>query len=226
MGSFVHCCFIQREGKLDSCVYCPPKKFGQTFLFYGKFNGYWPFTCHVGPDWPAVIAVYLMIIGINAILLSVMSTVLGWPIVLLGLFTCTLLLIAYSCVALSNPGIIERSEYSLQINELMPDTEQQLSGAASISTSVNTNTVQKIHCGSCDMERPMTASHCHFCGVCVNKLDHHCPWCGKCIGEKNIRNFYRFLFLLQYQCYFLIGSFIYFILAGYVVTYLPTGPHT
>ena len=37
-----------------------------------------------------------------------------------------------------------------------------------------------ISCGVCEMKRPVTASHCYDCGVCVDELDHHCPWTGEC----------------------------------------------
>ena len=35
--------------------------------------------------------------------------------------------------------------------------------------------VRKIECGICKIKRPITASHCRDCGVCVEELDHHCP---------------------------------------------------
>jgi hypothetical protein len=30
-------------------------------------------------------------------------------------------------------------------------------------------------CELCQVDRPVTATHCYECGVCVDKLDHHCP---------------------------------------------------
>jgi len=33
----------------------------------------------------------------------------------------------------------------------------------------------RIECGQCELQRPYTARHCHYCGVCIDELDHHCP---------------------------------------------------
>jgi hypothetical protein len=44
---------------------------------------------------------------------------------------------------------------------------------------------------------------------------------GKCIGEKNIKAFYWFTSLLCFQTYYLMGSFIYFIV--YLAANAPAG---
>lgn len=68
-----------------------------------------------------------------------------------------------------------------------------------------------IECGQCKIQRPYTARHCYYCKVCINELDHHCPWCGQCIGEENMKFFQCFVGWLSFQCYFLLCSFLYFV---------------
>ena len=49
------------------------------------------------------------------------------------------------------------------------------------------------YCQSCNIYRPPRASHCSFCGYCVEKFDHHCPWTGSCIGKKNYVKFFIYV---------------------------------
>lgn len=48
-------------------------------------------------------------------------------------------------------------------------------------------------CYTCNLLRPVRASHCHICGCCVERLDHHCPWTSTCVGARNYRYFYGFV---------------------------------
>ena len=49
--------------------------------------------------------------------------------------------------------------------------------------------------------------------------------CGKCIGKNNMLYFKGFIGFLCFQCYFLIGSLIYFIINSTVANHmLPAGP--
>ncbi len=65
-----------------------------------------------------------------------------------------------------------------------------------------TNPATYIPCSRCEMSRPVGASHCYDCEVCVKDLDHHCPWTGKCIGRKNLYFFYLFLTFLTLHIIF------------------------
>jgi hypothetical protein len=66
---------------------------------------------------------------------------------------------------------------------------------------VNNGRLLKIKfCKTCLNIRPLGASHCGVCNVCVDRYDHHCPWVGTCIGRNNYKFF--FLFLL----FFNLGS--------------------
>ena len=44
-------------------------------------------------------------------------------------------------------------------------------------------------CSSCALWRPLCASHCSMCGVCVRGFDHHCGVLANCVGEANHRFF-------------------------------------
>ncbi|CAH0479547.1 unnamed protein product [Peronospora belbahrii] len=62
-----------------------------------------------------------------------------------------------------------------------------------------------IVCAQCEVVRPLNASHCSDCGICIRELDHHCPWTGKCVGERTIKWFYVFLVFISLHCV-LIGG--------------------
>ena len=40
---------------------------------------------------------------------------------------------------------------------------------------LQSDSISTMECGQCLIDRPLTASHCYECGLCVDKLDHHCP---------------------------------------------------
>jgi hypothetical protein len=166
-----------------------------------------------------VLLVYFLILGVNAIVLGVVSP-LGWPPVMIGLFGCAFLLLAFSMVSCSDPGIIYKNDYDI------PDVEdthdQGKDDEVIVSTTKRASTIE---CGQCELRRPFSGHHCHYCKVCVNELDHHCPWCGKCIGKENIKYFWLFVYSLNVQFYYLIGVFIYYMLAfPGNQNYLPKGP--
>eukprot|EP00759_Apiculatamorpha_spiralis_P057227 PhF_6_TR8510/c0_g1_i1/m.13317/K16675/ZDHHC9_14_18; palmitoyltransferase ZDHHC9/14/18 len=49
-------------------------------------------------------------------------------------------------------------------------------------------------CNTCKLHRPVRASHCGRCDVCVLEYDHHCGVLGCCVGQFNLRYFVGFLF--------------------------------
>lgn len=85
-------------GKFHCC-----RRFKSSILLYGRFRSYFPLQMMVGPDWPIVVLVYVLIIGINSIVLGVISP-LGWPPVFIGIVGAFALLVSYSAVACTNPG--------------------------------------------------------------------------------------------------------------------------
>lgn len=82
-----------------------PEYVGNHILCWGKKNSQFPAQCFLGPDWPVVLLTYAMIIGINVIVLAVVSP-LGWPLVLVGAITCCILLYFYSATVGTESGII------------------------------------------------------------------------------------------------------------------------
>ena len=90
-------------------------------------------------------------------------------------------------------------------------TESNPPPASSSSSSSSSLYMQKktIECSLCEIQRPLTASHCHYCGSCIDGLDHHCPWSGQCIGKKNMAPFQVFVCLVGVMCWFCVGTFIY-----------------
>jgi DHHC palmitoyltransferase len=54
--------------------------------------------------------------------------------------------------------------------DVHPSLKRKLSAAA-----VKCDQHQTTECGICNVKRPLSAHHCHDCGVCVDELDHHCP---------------------------------------------------
>jgi hypothetical protein len=229
---------------------CAPVRVGSSILLCGKKRSFFPFHCLVGPDWPVVILVYLLIISINVVVLAVVSP-LGWPPVLIGSVGALALLYAYSAVSCSDPGIIFKNDCNRISDYNNDDIEDPLYERAQLTTTlsnqnnemnsptviapVNTSsppfsssnppTIQQtMDCGSCEFKRPHSSRHCQYCEVCIDELDHHCPWCGKCIGKKNLKFFYLFINLLCVQVYYLIGVFIYYLLAVAQPSKIPRGP--
>lgn len=135
----------------------------------------------VGPDWPIVLLVYVLIVVIDGVVLGVISP-LGWPPVLIGIFGMIVLLTSYSFVACSDPGIIYRTiEPEIEATEI--DLEESLNngeGKSIVTTERKLHSMPKVpdtvECGHCAFKRPYSARHCHYCEVCIDDLDHHCPW--------------------------------------------------
>lgn len=216
-----------------------------SILLCGKRQSYFPFHCIVGPDWPVVVMVYVLILAANLIVLPIVAP-LGLPVVIIGVTGFLSLLYCYSAVACSDPGIIyeetlvvDQSEnastivlgtsvaapqqstnvgdsgggeadrnveslFSKEANTVEEaDTEDALvvqgtvinnnnidietgagknnkvgNGAVGSTNSQRSRQLaysERIECGQCELQRPYTARHCHYCGVCIDELDHHCP---------------------------------------------------
>ena len=162
-----------------------PTRIGGSILFCGKRKSTFPFHCMVGPDWPFVALVYIMIIVINAVVLYVISPI-GWIPVIIGLIGAVFLLIAFTKTAFSDPGIIYKNDFgSKHGNPNDVETGSNTISSLNVPILTNTSTIipagggtvdHTIECGKCELRRPYTARHCDYCKICVDNLDHHCPW--------------------------------------------------
>uniref|UniRef100_H3H6V6 Palmitoyltransferase n=1 Tax=Phytophthora ramorum TaxID=164328 RepID=H3H6V6_PHYRM len=139
--------------------------------------GYFPATCHVGPHWGCMLVTYCLAMG-PALFFFAHDLLLGLKVALL--VSICLTTASFTMVACSDPGVVF---HDLQVsNQLQGDIETG------------------IICAQCEVRRPLKASHCSDCGVCVRELDHHCPWTGKCVGERTIKWFYVFLTFISLHC--------------------------
>ena len=57
-------------------------------------------------------------------------------------------------------------------------------------------------CRTCNIIRPLRASHCNSCNNCIQRFDHHCPWIGTCVGLRNYSFFYLFIFIINITQFF------------------------
>jgi len=137
----------------------------------------------VGPDWPIVALVYILIVVIDIVVLSVIAP-LGWPPVLIGTLGAICLLISYSMVACSDPGIVYLNDHQSEVTDT--DLEESKKTSLQVESNRNGRLMQRIpdtvECGHCQFKRPYSARHCHYCKVCIDDLDHHCPWYYKFIS--------------------------------------------
>ena len=58
--------------------------------------------------------------------------------------------------------------------------EEKLEAGSASMNKAESNKPRMIMCGTCQLERPVTAKHCYECGVCVDNLTTTAPWTGKC----------------------------------------------
>lgn len=222
------------------------KRFDRNIILCGRRRSYFPFHCHVGPDWPMIILVYFLVIFIDGIVLWAIHEI-GYPTIIIGGIGTVIVLISYTATACTDPGMIYETDYSKPMIsnttsssgrdiEMNDNSLSVSSRQPSEASNELLGTVQKtpsglpvvppistIECGNCHLQRPYSSHHCHYCKTCVDRLDHHCPWCGKCIGKENLNFFHVFLFSLSLQFYFLIASSIYYAISVYVSA-VPQGP--
>lgn len=173
----------------DDIFYTRPIRIRKSILLCGRKSSYFPFHCMVGPDWPIVIITYAMIIVINVVIICVTSP-LGWAIILAACCGFFCLLMSYSAVACSDPGIIFKPKSSTPTELVItssPDSivdvenlgqdmiTSDFGGNQQTLNNSQTEDSSTMACGQCDIRRPLTARHCSYCDVCIDKLDHHCP---------------------------------------------------
>ena len=94
-----------------------PVRVGASILIYGLREGKWPWHCMAGPDWPGSLLVYFLIIMVHCLVLGLCSTCLGWAVQVVGWLGCIALLVSYTAVAFTNPGIVYK-ESNIELGEV------------------------------------------------------------------------------------------------------------
>lgn len=314
----------------DECVTCwAPRRVGKFHsILCGKRAWEFPYKLQVGPDWPVVVIVYCLILGITVPCMYLQYTYINEFVFVVGLMLACTLVYAYSATACSDPGIIhvdqwqsideynaeseakaatrvmkcaeegigyiaekkgkdkesggEGEMHNQDRNDAMvrddvtavadagAKTEAEVSftvadvdvktgddGAAEVEVDLEQglpverglelvpteepkmtlaplqsspptpgedyNRIVKpraprfgthpdvpntYECSSCAIRRPVSSTHCIYCGVCVDELDHHCPWSGQCIAENNLPAFKMFVGTIGINCWFAAATFV------------------
>ncbi len=123
----------------------------------------------------------------------------AWPISVWFLSVWFLLTIVLLLkISLMDPGIIPRRNLLARIYQI-EDAENQTSPVNEDIYDPFKSHPNSTFCYTCEVHRPVGASHCSECNNCVLGFDHHCAVLNNCIG---IRNYPFFLALLP--CMFML----------------------
>lgn len=197
-----------------------PKRIGNSILLCGKKDTQFPQQLFVGPDWFCMIITYCLI-TIPTILFIINIAGPHWNLAftVVAIFLLISTVCTFSVAACSDPGIVfhDQSEEET-VSQEMIEAGTTLADQTSRSVDVTRTRPGYVECGICQHSRPVSASHCYDCGVCVDKLDHHCPWTGKCIGKKNLSPFYSFLWSLTFLIIFVAVMVIVTVVRGLKLT--------
>ena len=117
-------CECAPMGDDDAFASCfSPRKLGRHTLLLGWKRGTFPFRLMIGPDWPAVILTYSLILGISIPCLYLQYTYINIYVFIVGLVMISVLLAAYSATACSDPGIIYKEDYEDEEAKENPQTQ-------------------------------------------------------------------------------------------------------
>lgn len=152
---------------------------------------------------------YLLIYGISFIFFVILEQKSSQKkIIYLIIYSIYLIIVIFYCLicAFTDPG-------ALPINSLNANELKNVNCCSNKRICYINGIRFKVRfCYTCQIIRPMGASHCKTCNICVEKFDHHCPWVGNCIGKNNYHHFFVFLILLNiFYIFTLIASFHYII---------------
>ena len=208
------CCGVIRRASTkeertdDGKFYYWPHMVGNCILLYGKKNSRFPRQAFVGPEWPCMFFTTSLIAVPTYFWLVNVAKEWHPAVLISGTLSGVILLSAYLLTACSDPGIVwvepEANLDSVKVATQGKTREEKLEAGSASMNKAESNKPRMIMCGTCQLERPVTAKHCYECGVCVDNLDHHCPWTGKCIAKKNLTTFYVFIWSLVLHLIFVI----------------------
>jgi hypothetical protein len=109
--------FLEDDGSFVG-LFDRPVRVGASILLYGRRDGRWPSHCMAGPDWPGSLLVYFLIIMVHSVVLGLCSTCLGWAVQVAGWIGCIALLVSYTAVAFTNPGMVYKEVKTLELDEV------------------------------------------------------------------------------------------------------------
>lgn len=106
--------------------------------------------------------------------------------VVLGSIFSFFSLVFFFLAALSDPGIVPRSENPLYMfQEIRPPRVQRvLTSRGRVSLN---------YCEECHIFRGKTTEHCPQSNNCISRFDHFCPWIGNDVGARNYAYFFLFV---------------------------------
>ena len=97
---------------------------------------------------------YCLIIIPSILFIIYIADIISIILTIISSISLTLLLGFYSYAACSDPGIVFKDSYIIDI-----ETE-----------NLSNSKVGMIECSQCQIMRPCTAMHCYDCGVCVEEV--------------------------------------------------------
>jgi hypothetical protein len=62
------------------------------------------------------------------------------------------------------------------------------------------------YCNTCNIIKPVKASHCGMCNNCVMEFDHHCTFINNCVGRRNIKYFFGILLLVMVGAVYAVAA--------------------
>jgi len=205
------CCSGEHvKANINQMVYFwDPKRVGSKHIILcGKHAWAFPYKCMVGPDWPVVFLVFILIIGISVPILYMQYEFINVWVFATGMLIFSTLLLAYTATACSDPGIYytpdhnppiidigARANPSVVVDESTDKTEAFSSSMNGYSdgNERDVETGTETGMGTVALEplpSPPKSSGggdpVFDCGVCKHSRPRsvgHCHYCGVCIDN-------------------------------------------
>lgn len=154
-----------------------------------------PPTVERYPPWLALLALSVST-GLWALIVALAP--LHWGFVGVGIAVMFGTWASMINVLLSDPGVLPKHVTALPglLPRMAPPAYARAIDAPTANISIDGHVESCKFCISCRIWRPPTAHHCSRCNVCIEGFDHHCGILGKCVGQRNIRDFLIFLWML------------------------------
>lgn len=158
------CCVKDLEDELaeDATCYCAPRWVKHSILLCGWKQSFFPLQCLIGTHWPIMLTTYAQIIGFSLLFIFLITAYMPVGFTYAAVVSMLAVVVSFGITASTDPGIV----YKNSTNEIGSARTAQV--AAENSNAAEAQLM--LECSQCNLMRPRTARHCHFCGVCVNKV--------------------------------------------------------